>query len=554
MATYHLSLKNGKVGNGKTHAEYILREGKYAGSKKAEELVFKSANLPYWSESAVEFFAKADIYERINGRVYKEFEIALPNELSHEDNQKLVEEFIENHIGNNKVWAYAIHTKPATFASDQEQIHAHIMFCERIVENGMEKAKGPSTFFKRYNAKNPSKGGYQKDRTLSAKGEVRENLINIRQSWEDQINKAYEEKGIDERVSCKTISAQRQAAEEIGDMVLAEFFDREPQEHLGPSLSYKTRKLLLEKGVDQENIDNTLDALYNMSPKAFVVIVEKIQKENKKQKMLYKRQLELEKKAQEKAAADLARLESKKELIDSEIIIKDLKNCLNEIKIQLDVNTMTQKKLQQDLLTDEQIGQKALDMYTNGESQKVRKEIKELRKEQFKTNQLMKEFNNTPKPNFFEFEAKKKYKEKQNLIATRLRNERNKAEEIEKRKQVIKQLVSKPENYENYKKVIESLITKRTNSEIQSKKLDIIADKLEKSKIKIEEIIKEIHPDFNYKMRSGSYSAAQEGDLENRINAMQQIINSAQPEIKPINNLTINISTKQRQNDDYLSW
>ena len=190
----------------------------------------------------------------------------------------------------------------------------------------------------------------------------------------------------------------------------------------------------------------------------------------------------------------------------------------------------------------------------NGESQKVRREIKELREEQFKTNQLMKEFNNTPKPNFFEFEAKKKYKEKQNLIATRLRNERNKAEEIEKRKQVIKQLVSKPENYENYKKVIESLITKRTNSEIQSKKLDIIADKLEKSKIKIEEIIKEIHPDFNYKMRSGSYSAAQEGDLENRINAMQQIINSAQPEIKPINNLTINISTKQRQNDDYLSW
>lgn len=554
MATYHLSLKNGKIGNGKTHAEYILREGKYAGSKKAEELVFKSANLPYWSESAVEFFAKADIYERINGRVYKEFEIALPNELSHEDNQKLVEEFIENHIGNNKVWAYAIHTKPATFASDQEQIHAHIMFCERIVENGMEKAKGPSTFFKRYNAKNPSKGGYQKDRTLSAKGEVRENLINIRQSWEDQINKAYEEKGIDERVSCKTISAQRQAAEEIGDMVLAEFFDREPQEHLGPSLAYKTRKLLLEKGVDQENIDNTLDALYNMSPKAFVVIVEKIQKENKKQKMLYKRQLELEKKAQEKAAADLARLESEKELIDSEIIIKDLKNCLNEIKIQLDVNTMTQKKLQQDLLTDEQIGQKALDMYTNGESQKVRREIKELREEQFKTNQLMKEFNNTPKPNFFEFEAKKKYKEKQNLIATRLRNERNKAEEIEKRKQVIKQLVSKPENYENYKKVIESLITKRTNSEIQSKKLDIIANKLEKSRIKIEELIKEIHPDFNYKMRSGSYSAAQEGDLENRINAMQQIINSAQPEIKPLTDFTVNICSKQRQNDDYLSW
>lgn len=554
MATYHLSLKSGKVGNGKTHAEYILREGKYAGSKKAEELVFKSANLPHWCNSAIDFFEKTDIYERINGSAYKEFEIALPNELSHEENQKLVEEFIKNHIGNNKVWAYAIHTKPATFASDQEQIHAHIMFCERIVENGMEKAKGPSTFFKKYNAKNLSKGGYQKDRTLADYKVRSKNVISIRQSWEDQINEAYKEKGINERVSCKTISAQRQAAEEIGDMVLAEFFDREPQEHLGPTLSYKTRKLLLEKGIDQEHIDNTLDALYNMSPKAFVVILEKIKKENKKQKMLYKRQLELEKKAQEKAAADLARLESEKELIDSEIIIKDLTNCLNEINIQLDVNTMTQKKLQQDLLTNEQIGQKALNIYTNGESQKIKKEIKELRKEQFETNQLMKEFSNTPKPYFFEFEAKKKYKEKQNLIATRLKNERERTEQIEKRKQAIKQLVSKPENYENYKKIIENLIEKRTNSEIQSKKLDIIANKLEKSRIKIEEIVKEIHPDFNYKMRSGSYNAAQEGDLENRINAMQQIINSVQPEIKPLTDFTVNICSKQRQNDDYLSW
>lgn len=59
---------------------------------------------------------------------------------------------------------------------------------------------------------------------------------------------------------------------------------------------------------------------------------------------------------------------------------------------------------------------------------------------------------------------------------------------------------------------------------------------------------------LNYKMRSGSYNAAQEGDLENRINAMQKIMNSAQPEIKPLTDFTVNICSKQRQNDDYLSW
>ena len=391
MAIYHLSLKSGKVGNGKTHAEYILREGKYAGSQKAEELVFKSANLPHWCKSAIDFFEKADIYERINGSAYKEFEIALPNELSHEENQKIVEQFIEKHIGNNKVWAYAIHTKPAAFASNQEQIHAHIMFCERIVENGMEKAKRPSNFFKRYNAKNPSKGGYQKDRSLVDYKTRSKNVINIRQSWEDQINEAYKEKGIDERVSCKKISAQRQAAEEIGDMILAEFFDREPQEHLGPTLSYKTRKLLLEKGIDQENIDNTLDALYNMSPKAFVVIVEKIQKENKKQKMLYKRQLELEKMVKEKGL--------------------QIRESIN----QMSWNNNVVAKYIKHLIKD--------DNYTTyialiGKLKSLKDEQNKLINARSIANDLRKEFENMAKPRWWQL----KYKEKYALARNKLEN------------------------------------------------------------------------------------------------------------------------------------
>ena len=84
MATYHLSLKNGKVGTAEQHADYILREGRYSGGKRAEELVYKDANLPRWAMSASAFFACADRYERTNGRAYAEFEIALPNELTHE--------------------------------------------------------------------------------------------------------------------------------------------------------------------------------------------------------------------------------------------------------------------------------------------------------------------------------------------------------------------------------------------------------------------------------------------------------------------------------------
>lgn len=55
MATYHLSLKNGKTGTAKKHADYILREGRFSGRRRAEELVYKDANLPRWTTSASDF-------------------------------------------------------------------------------------------------------------------------------------------------------------------------------------------------------------------------------------------------------------------------------------------------------------------------------------------------------------------------------------------------------------------------------------------------------------------------------------------------------------------
>lgn len=333
MATYHLSLKNGKVGTAEQHADYILREGRYSGGKRAEELVYKDANLPRWAMSASAFFACADRYERTNGRAYTEFEIALPNELTHEENQKLVNDFINTHIGNNKVWAYAIHSKPATFDDDEEQIHAHIMFCERVVDDGMVKAKSPSKFFKRFNSKNPQNGGYQKDRRFSGFAESKENLKLIRQSWEDMINAEYKNHGIDKVVSCKSIKEQRDIAAAAGDEDMVEFLNRTPQEHLGPALAYKTKKIIEENGYDQENIDNTLDKIYQMSAKAFGVIIDKIQKARKAAELKYRKQIELERKEKEYSEKRLAEL-----AISGEIIRKDFVKLLGSVNNQIKYN------------------------------------------------------------------------------------------------------------------------------------------------------------------------------------------------------------------------
>ena len=367
MATYHLSLKNGKVGTAEQHADYILREGRFAGGKRAEELVYKNANLPRWAMSAPAFFANADKYERANGRAYREFEIALPNELSHEENKKLVAAFIEEHIGNNKVWAYAIHSKAAMFDEGQEQIHAHIMFCERIVTDGMDKAKSPSKFFKRYNSKDPAKGGYQKDRKLSGgRGEISENLKNIRQSWENMVNQKYKEHGINAAVSCKTLKAQRDMASEAGDEDLVEFFDREPQEHLGPSLAYRTKRIIEQNGFDQEHIDNTLDELLKMDETAFKVIMDKITKAHKAAVLRAKRQVELERKEKEYAAKRLEEI-----TVSGEIIRKDFIELLRSVNIQIKYNQSAIIGIEKAILTPEQMHKKALSVMTSGRFDKL---------------------------------------------------------------------------------------------------------------------------------------------------------------------------------------
>ena len=372
MATYHLSLKNGKVGTAEQHADYILRKGRYSGGKRAEELVYKDANLPRWAMSASSFFACADRYERTNGRAYTEFEIALPNELTHEENKKIVNDFITAHIGNNKVWAYAIHSKPATFDDSQEQIHAHIMMSERIVEDGMTKAKSPSKFFKRYNSKNPQNGGYLKDRALSGnRTEIAKKLKEIRQSWEDMINAEYKSRGIDKVVSCKTLKAQRDIAAAAGDNDLADFFDREPQEHLGPALAYKTKKIIEENGYDQENIDNTLDKIYKMSAKAFGVIIDKIQKARKAEELKHKKQIKLERKEKEYSEKRLAEL-----TISGEIIRKDFVKLLESVNNQIKYNESAIIRIEKTITPIEQMPSKVLNIMTSGRFEKLQKEGK----------------------------------------------------------------------------------------------------------------------------------------------------------------------------------
>lgn len=96
MAIFHLSFSNGKVGKGLAHFKYIMGKDRY--SYKENEVIYEKHNMPP-HVSAKDFWQSADAYERVNGRVYKEIRIALPNGFSKKENQDLLNKFLEKRIG-----------------------------------------------------------------------------------------------------------------------------------------------------------------------------------------------------------------------------------------------------------------------------------------------------------------------------------------------------------------------------------------------------------------------------------------------------------------------
>ncbi|WP_337804141.1 MobA/MobL family protein [Phascolarctobacterium succinatutens] len=537
MATYHLSLKNGKVGTAEQHADYILREGRYSGGKRAEELVYKDANLPHWAMSASVFFACADKYERANGRAYTEFEIALPNELTHKENEKLVNDFIATHIGNNKVWAYAIHSKPATFDDSQEQIHAHIMICERIVDDEMAKAKSPSKFFKRYNAKNPKNGGYQKDRRFSGYTESKDNLKLIRQSWEDMVNAEYKTHGIDKVVSCKTLKAQRDIAAETGDEDMVEFLNRTPQEHLGPALAYKTKKIIEENGYDQENIDNTLDKIYQMSAKAFGVIIDKIQKARKAAELKYKKQIELERKEKEYSEKRLAELTT-----SGEIIRKDFVKLLGSVNNQIKYNESAIIRIEKTITPIDQMPSKVLNIMTSGRFEKLQKEGEAIISLKTRLKEILSLYG--PKesmPNNIRAEYNEKGRAYRILKA-----------DYEKQDTEIRSFISSEAGDKWYKKLLKEILEQ--NKDMENQKLNLLKLNSEYKELRKEiiEVGRKINPHLHYRMKS-KYRAPELGngasaifDARNDINnLLRNIINAGRENIKQ-NKMTVNLQDKKK--------
>ena len=261
MAIYRMNTSHGHIGSASPHSDYIRGEGKY--SYKQNEVVYENNFMPE-GVTPREFWKCADENEPVIGdrlgRTYREFKLTLPHELSLEENIKLVNEFIEKEIGKNHYYSVVIHDKESNEKGIQN-VHAHLMFSERTID-GIDRPL--EKYFQYANWRNPANGGAKKDPVWGKK----EKLLEIRQSWEDILNKHLEQKGI-EKVSCKSLKAQKEEALENGDFEKAKFLDREPVNIPGYLLKKDKDKMSINE-LDQYNDYLVNKDIYNKGKELYL--------------------------------------------------------------------------------------------------------------------------------------------------------------------------------------------------------------------------------------------------------------------------------------------
>lgn len=159
--------------------------------------------------------------KRKDARIAREFELALPAELTKEQRRELATGFAHHLVEQYGVAADVALHEPSR-KGDQRNHHAHILITTRQIST---QGLGNKTDLE------------QEDKALRAQGKAtgRQQIETLRGSWAAQCNRALQRVGHHERVSHKSLAAQG--------------IDREPTTHLGPvATAMERRGIQTERG------------------------------------------------------------------------------------------------------------------------------------------------------------------------------------------------------------------------------------------------------------------------------------------------------------------
>jgi len=235
MASYHLSVKTIKRSAGRSvvaAAAYRVgeriecqREGRihdYTRKQGIEEtFIVAPEGAPGWAQDRSKLWNEAEASEtRRNSVTGREWELALPSEISAEDRSQITREFAEELVSRYGVAVdVAIHAPHRE--GDQRNHHAHVLTSTRRLE---------------------AEGFTAKTRVLDSAKTGGVEIEQMRGVWAELQNRALERVGEVERVDHRSLEAQREAAQERGDTLSAEELDRDPELKLGPAANSMERR------------------------------------------------------------------------------------------------------------------------------------------------------------------------------------------------------------------------------------------------------------------------------------------------------------------------
>ena len=215
MDYLHLDIASGKCGSASGHSAYITRQGRHATREDLIETGF--GNMPSWAnEDPLLLWKASDKFERKNGSTYRSFIISLPRALTIRQLRDLAWEQAKQ-LAGVKPFQFALHISRSSLDGEPNP-HVHIVICDRLPD-GIDRA--PEEMFRRYNAKQPEKGGCKKDSGGMFPGELRERMRSLRAVVADTINLTLEQHGHEIRVDQRTLKERG--------------IDREPERYLGPA-------------------------------------------------------------------------------------------------------------------------------------------------------------------------------------------------------------------------------------------------------------------------------------------------------------------------------
>ena len=186
------------------------KEGRYyfyTRSVMPESFILTPKNAPEWASNREQLWNEVEKKDRkSNSRYAKEFNVALPIELSAAEQKELLTKYVqENFVDQGMVADVAIHR------DHQDNPHAHVILTNRPFNpDGSWGLKAKTQYIKDENGKQLlTKGGFPKQRKIwLVDWDKKEKINEWRKNWALSVNQFLAQKNIPDRISEKSFVDQ----------------------------------------------------------------------------------------------------------------------------------------------------------------------------------------------------------------------------------------------------------------------------------------------------------------------------------------------------------